>query len=512
MPPNHYLRGLCSKPAALLAIPVFFCGLSVAIGPLLGFGAIAGLLGTIVLVTCPVLISAALIAANTCFQILGASHLIGLPISLSKICGLLALAAFMLHVIFARWQITWSHTLTLTVVWLVLTFVWDLAFPPPTGAFLGSSRSLQIVLLSVVIAGVAGQNARWLFWLTVATGAAMACTGVIAMIEHFLPQFVVENDDPAIGLGTIGALVDRSSLDGVVLKRVTGGLGDSNWLAISIAISAPLGLYFLLRAKTWLDYSVVSLCSGLAAIALVLSYTRTGFIGLGFAGLYLLYKRVLPVKPILAGLLAAVVAGSIYMPAGFMDRMFSSKYLKEGSTPIRRELMLTALDFWTESPIVGHGYSRYGISMYAKARKVQPKNQSLEGWFDDLHKAVAEGRESPENIGAHNLYLEILTEYGLIGLVCYLAIFFAAWRDLKWVERNGDESQRLLAICLTAGFLTFLVCGMLVHVKYLKISWILLGLTVALRRLAAIGDSDVVALLQRRPGPANSVTSANERR
>ena len=511
MSPNQYLRGLSNKPAALLAIPVVFCGLSVAIGPLLGFGAIVGLLGTIVSVTYPVLIAAALIAANTCFQILGASHLIGLPISLSKICGLLALSAYLLHVIFARWQITWTHTLTFTVLWLLLTFVWDLVFPPPSGAFLGSNRCLQIVLLTVVIAGVAGQNARWLFWLTVATGTAMACTGVIAMIEHFLPELVVESDDPAVGLGTIGALVDRGSLDGVVLKRVTGGLGDSNWLAISIAITAPLGLYFLSRAKTWLDYSIAGLGNGLAAIALVLSYTRSGFIGLGFVGLYLLYKRIVPVKPILAGLLAAVVAGSIYMPPGFADRMLSSKYLKEGSTPIRRELMLTALDFWIESPIVGHGYSRYGIAMYQKALRVPPANPSLNGWFADLHKAVAEGRESPENIGAHNLYLEILTEYGLIGLVCYLAIFFAAWRDLKWVERNGDESQRLLAICLAAGFLTFLVCGMLVHAKYLKLPWILLGLTVALRRVATIGDSDAVAMLQRRAVPAKSSLSADER-
>ena len=215
-------------------------------------------------------------------------------------------------------------------------------------------------------------------------------------------------------------------------------------------------------------------------MALTMTYARAGLIGLAALTIYLVWRRVIPVRLLAYAGVAAVLIGLVWLPAGFIDRM-SLKYLEGGSTPARTALSGTALRMALDRPLLGHGYGQFGIKFIAEAD--QDLSTESGAFAFEQARAVEEGRELAANIGAHNLFLEISVEYGLLGLIPFVAFIALAFRDLRCAERWGNNEYRLLAICLAAGLIGFLVTGMFVHSRYLKILWLMTGLAAALRRV-----------------------------
>jgi hypothetical protein len=100
----------------------------------------------------------------------------------------------------------------------------------------------------------------------------------------------------------------------------------------------PLNLFWFWYARGLAARLLVLGTAGLQLFALVLSYTRAGFLGLAVAGAYLVWRRVISFQLVAWAGAAAVVAGLVWLPPGFVDRVFSFEYLAEGSTPMRKDL------------------------------------------------------------------------------------------------------------------------------------------------------------------------------
>ncbi len=493
-----FVQTLRSKPLALLWLGSGAVAVAAA-GPFKGLMAIIGLIAVFVSFTQPVFALAVVVFANTSLQVVGSAHIIGLPTSLSKIYGAIALGAVILHIMFAGWKITASPIFKPMFLFMALVFAWDLAMRYPETDFLeGTSRLLQAVLLTALTATIAGQTQRALDFTVLAFSTAMALTGIIGLMEHFLPSLAIESDDPRLALGALGGVIDSESLDGVIIKRITGGIGDANWLSYSIAMSLPLLLYAWRRWSGFWPRAVISVFGLLQMIALTLSYTRTGFFGLGLALLYLCVRGAIPLRPLLAASFAVLVGALIYLPPGFTDRMFSQKYLNEGSTPLRALFVRQATDIWLQKPLLGHGFKGFGFQFYDAVREKLPEDIRLQAWAEDLERAVQEGRELVSNIGAHNLELEILVEYGIVGLALFFAIFVVSLRELWRLEKTGPPELRLLSVTIQAALLAFLACSLFGHTKYLKFLWFLFGLVMAARRIAEVGDSPVRSLFETR--------------
>jgi len=435
--------------------------------------------------------------ANTSLQVLGSSHIIGAPASLSKIFGAVTVGALILHMAYAKWKITASPIYIPILAFLVVVFAWDTQVAnPETGFFEGTIRLFLMILLCTTVATFAGQSQRKLDQTVLAFIFAISLTGIIGLAEHFLPSLALKSDDPRLAQGAIGGIIDAESLTGVVIKRITGGIGDANWLSYTIAMAVPLLIYGWHRWTSFWSRSLILSLGGLQLIALVLSYTRTGFMGLAVAFVYLLLRRVLPLRPVMAIIVMGLAMSMVYLPPGFMDRMFSSKYLKEGSTPIRRLYFEYAVEIWKDQPVFGYGYKGFGINFYNRVMATSPDSHRLAWWQDDLENSVVDGRELVSNIGAHNLELELLIEYGLLGAFLYFSIFWVAFSEMRKVMVRGPPHLRILAIAISAGLLAFLTCGFLGHAKYLKFLWLLFGLAMAVRRVSLVGDSPTRSLFE----------------
>lgn len=469
-----------SKQIFLGGVAILACaGLLYSLGAFKGLLAVAGAIFSAAILTWPMLGVVCVVLAGTCFQIIGSSQLIGLPVSLGKLFGLLTLAGWGIH--FWRRRPVLAHSSQLVPMGVFLLVISASAlFEPlmvqragqPMFGMSGVFRILQVYLLFFLLANLGGESRATLIASLVTVTAATAITGIISLLEYYYPaEWLRWGQEETFSLG---ALVEQSG--GVEMRRVTGGVGDPNWLAYTAATVLPINLFLWRYFRNSIARLLILGAAGLQSVALVLSFTRSGFIGLAFAMAYLLYRKRLPIVPLTAAAILAIATSPLWLPAGFVDRMFSKKYLREGSTPARTELIKDGIAAFLEEPFFGHGYGQFGI-FFMK----QIQSRARTDWSNEVSDSISTGRELPENIGVHNLYLEVGVEYGLAGLIPFVLIMVFARLDLRVVELKGGPDDRELAICLTSCILCFAVCGAFGHLKILKVLWIMLGLSAAAR-------------------------------
>jgi hypothetical protein len=303
-----------------------------------------------------------------------------------------------------------------------------------------------------------------------AVTAAATLSALLAVVERFLPGI-----DLTFGQGiALGAHVDAGSIDGVQIMRVTGGIGDANWFSYTMATAVPLCLYWYNTAQTvWLRLAAVAMAL-LQLMGVVLSYTRTPLIGLAGVVMYLVWKRKLPLGPLLLASVLGLATAPLWLPQGFVDRFLSEKYLREGSTPMRREIFGMAVQLIAQRPALGHGYQQFGPQFI---------QQSKTEMGDEWKRRDEDGSEPAHLLRAHNLYLDVWVMHGAIGLVPLVLFYLLLLRELGQVAAHASPEQAELAVALSACLIAFYLCGVGGHSQELKIFWVLAGLAAGLRRV-----------------------------
>ena len=459
--------------------------LSAALGPMIGVGAVLGLALLALIYFYPIVGLALMILTGTALQVLGSEHITGLPLSLSKVAGLLTLLAWIARNFIDRVPLTYSPQVPALAAFGLLLVLATFTAQDQAMAREGLFRYAQLFLLFFMISNIAGQSRGMLDAACLSLTACAALSAIIGLFEFFIPSLSIESDDPSLVQGAIGAIIDRDSIDGVDIKRITGGLSDSNWFSYTLVAVLPLNLYLWHRYSAWMMRSFVLAAAALQSTGIVLSWTRSALLGLGVAIVVLVLRRRLPLAPLLAGTLIGATALLIWNPPG-LQRMFSAEYLQEGSTPMRSWLMRGGIALIYEHPFAGYGYYQFGPA-FVRWLDGQPVDESVGAWQRELEKRVAAGEERYEWVMPHNSILQVWTEYGLFAFLTFTLFVFFSVHDLAVARRFGSPGQRELSECLLAGTLALVVCAMFGHLILLKILWILPSFAAALRRVAITG-------------------------
>jgi O-antigen ligase len=175
---------------------------------------------------------------------------------------------------------------------------------------------------------------------------------------------------------------------------------DPHTYALYLGLIIPLAasaLYFkLFKEKTIIWISLV-----LSVFALITTFSRGGYISLFvLAAVFGIFNyKKLPKKKIFSGVLLMLLAVILFAlsPAG--TRLGQTFDLQERSVSGRLQILAESLSLWKDNFIFGTGIGNYSYAVNNVASYRSP-------------------------INAHNTYLEIATELGLVGLLVWLFIVF----------------------------------------------------------------------------------------
>jgi O-antigen ligase len=458
-----------------------FAAASIA-GPVLAAGGVLAVGLAVLIYLLPVAGLAFMFVTGTVLQVLGSEHFIGLPLSLNKISAGMTLAIWAARSIILRIPLTQSRQVYAMLGFLLVVAAAGAVSPDPQESREGFVRYLQVVVLMVMIANIAGESRHALDIACIALTASMVASTLLGLAEFLLPSLMVESDDPSLGQGTIGAVIDRDSLDGVEIKRITGGVGDSNWFGYTLALVLPVNLYLFYRFQAPAARLLIIAAAGLQSMGVVLSFTRSAILGAGVAVIWLVIRGRLPLKPLLLAGAIGAAGFAAWNPAG-LERIYSSSYAQGGSTPVRTVMMMGGLHLISRSPIVGYGYNQYGPNLFAWMLRQHDLPPDAVAWERALYTQAHPGDERLEWINAHNTYIQLWVEFGLGGMLAFLALLYFMVSELRTASRLGDENQKILADCLIASALGFVVCCLFGSLLLTKISWFITGLAAALYRV-----------------------------
>lgn len=262
--------------------------------------------------------------------------------------------------------------------------------------------------------------------------------------------------------------------EGYVLERLAGAPNDilnPNGLAFVVLTALPF-LYYLLGGlkKPITKLAVVGLIAALL-YALVLTGSRSGMVGL----LVIVAAIIFRSERRTAILVVAAIAGVLLV--GVMTPDMRDRYLSltsddtrnAATTQGRIQHMLDEVEVASRRPFVGHGL---GTSLEALANEA--------------------GRYQP----SHNLYLEVMIELGMIGLVVYLMFLASIFGNLREIRASiaspgrqpgADSGNRQFYARCSGALLVLAVMCMVFSIASYGLSefyWYLIaGLSVVLRNL-----------------------------
>jgi O-antigen ligase len=242
--------------------------------------------------------------------------------------------------------------------------------------------------------------------------------------------------------------------------RGTGIFGNSNDMALHLVTLVPIAIVLFFSAHGPLRKILYGAGSILMITAIVLTYSRGGFIGLMVVLAFVAWKigRRQRLTIIVCGVIL-VFLFLLLAPGNYAVRVasiFIPSLDPVGSSSMRREILYRAI--WTALR-----HPLFGIGM---------------GNFHNI---------SLRELVSHNAFTQVAAEMGMAALVCYTMFIVTPFKRLGHLVRENTAERSsnyyYLAIGLQASLLGYIACSFFASVAYLWYVYYLVGYAVCLRRI-----------------------------
>jgi probable O-glycosylation ligase (exosortase A-associated) len=304
-----------------------------------------------------------------------------------------------------------------------------------------------------------GQRMRVLAWTLVLCALPLAATGIYNYLSG-----------AALSTGVEG------------FTRIVGYMGGSglvanpNDLALMLNLIIPIAAALMISTPKYSLKLVAGLSMLLSVAAVIVTFSRAGFLTLAAAALMLFVVLMRRRAPGAAGfLLIVALVAPVLMPEGYTDRLSTITDIetdRTGSAQGRWQDFVVSADIVAHNPIVGVGI---GADMLAL-------NEYRPG--PDTYRSV------------HNAYLQYAVDLGLPGLILFAWLHIMCFRNARRVERQADANPELrhlapLAAGIQISLVAFFVAAMFHPIAYQFYFFTIAGLAVALKNTARAELADV---------------------
>jgi putative inorganic carbon (hco3(-)) transporter len=354
----------------------------------------------------------------------------------------------------------------------------------------------NLVVSVVALALWSAVSATW----AESSGVALTSTATFLLDMLLLPIVMVavrrrEHLHWVLGAFLIGAIVSTAygfispSATGSVQGRLAGGIGDANEQAAVLVAAIPIALAL---GNTMRRPGLRLLCWGGGVFCLLGVFTtlsRGGLIALGcvmvaavvFGGRW---------RGKAAVLLAATALGTVtYYVA--VAPLAARQRVENSGTSGRSDIWHVGWRMVEAHPFIGSGSGNFQQAAIHYVQGI--------GTLTEANLIV----DVPHV--AHNVYLELLADLGIPGLLAFLGVLgaamLAAARAARAFEREGDREMELIARGIVLALVAFMSADVFLSGEFSKQLWLTIALCPAVLGLSRARGSAVDA-----PGPTPART------
>jgi O-antigen ligase len=243
-------------------------------------------------------------------------------------------------------------------------------------------------------------------------------------------------------------------------------VGDPNYFTLSTLFAVPLAFALLRdRGPRW-QRAFCLACLVVILMAVTVASSRGGFIALAVSLLFVLWQ--LPKRARNLAIVAALVLPlSLLSPVSPLQRLIAPTFSDKDAEETRYRLWNGGLRMFQTHPVFGVGVMN----------------------FKPLVPEFQEAGARTVGALAHNTYIELGAEMGLLGLGSFVGVWIAAVRSLQRARmqalRLGIPFLYLAAVGLQAGLIGYAVGIFFVSAQYQRLYWFTVFLSICMLRLVS---------------------------
>jgi O-antigen ligase len=257
----------------------------------------------------------------------------------------------------------------------------------------------------------------------------------------------------------------------------SGGAQDENYVAAMMCVAIPFA-YFSIFGETR-RYVKLLLVLSLAVFtgAIIVGFSRGGFIGLCAVSLYCLARS--PRKLLGLSVVAVIASGVlVFTSAEYWREVGTITDTSEDTADLRLEIWKIGLRMWLGNPVfgVGPGNFRWHVGDYQSIEQLEKYGRNLQG-----------------SIIAHSLPVELVAEMGTTGLIVVVALLWGTARSLQRLRqiaqaRRSTDVHSLWPLgCYADGvigaLIGLLVTGVFLSLLYFSYFWLMIALGSAITQV-----------------------------
>jgi hypothetical protein len=248
-----------------------------------------------------------------------------------------------------------------------------------------------------------------------------------------------------------------------ILGYDAGLTRNPNDLAMMLNLIIPVAVALLLTSRGPLLRGVLMAILALQATAVILTFSRAGFLTLATtSSLYGMRLILRPSRGLVLVALAVAAMGLPFVPTSYVDRLLTLRAIEAdptGSAQARWTGTVAALEHVGANPILGAGL---GMNILVL-------NESVGATWRVVH----------------NTYLEYAVDLGVPGVLLFGLLLLRCWQSARLARRLGSSETAQLAEGVEISLMGFAVAAVFQPVAYQFYFFYIAGLAVATRIVAA---------------------------
>jgi O-antigen ligase len=383
-------------------------------------------------------------------------------------------------------------------VWLLILFL-VLEYVRPW--FLAVLRLQMVIIILMVILWVMGRDRPWSGILTAQALFFVLCLQAVAFAQNNYAAYETTRimlGHLSIALGLSWLLATLATFRRVMFAwllimgyiagygilhdgRGPGAMvGDENDLALGCATAFAFAFYGFERisgVRRWL-WGVIG---GLLVVAIVVSFSRGGFLALIAVGLYCWSASRHKLRGVVVLALAAALVVTTSADEGrtghsYAERLRTIFKTDEGTAEARQFLWSTATNMWKAHPILGVGGGNFSF---------------LVGRYQSTDYEKADFLERDwSGTATHSVFYQIAAEQGSVGILLFAYIVWAHLRTIRRLRRQAASAPGippdvrrdadLYGGALGGAMVGYCAAGAFLSVAYYPYLWYFSAMAVAL--------------------------------